>query len=318
MIIYTVCVHCVCVCVCVFTVCVCVCVCVNKFSVLYCKYITNDTGKCSHNLTPRQNKTNQSPSQTVLTNRPITFIFTFPLKTFNRHFCPIWFTISTFVTREKHNITWTEWEEKQLSSRLSSEDHNCCLSTSVLFVGRQWCSAGPGEVWTGESWVSCCRHRDSAVLTLVWTRFLLWGSRTEKSGDFSEQLCLLSAMAVPAGCWCRRVQCSLGRVVWPGFGGRRCSSVDGLEVQNHGHVLEKGGGILVQGTAGGWLDVTNVRASSEERGLKQVRPSEVRAGGGASDGRLSKCVCERLHSETMIRLQLSVFSLCSCSHDLFW
>ena len=29
------------------------------------------------------------------------------------------------------------------------------------------------------------------------------------------------------------------------------------------------------------LDVTSVRTSSEERGLKQVRPSEVRAGGGA-------------------------------------
>lgn len=29
------------------------------------------------------------------------------------------------------------------------------------------------------------------------------------------------------------------------------------------------------------LDVTSVRTSSEERGLKQVRPSEVRFGGGA-------------------------------------
>ena len=29
------------------------------------------------------------------------------------------------------------------------------------------------------------------------------------------------------------------------------------------------------------LDVTSGRTSSEERGLKQVRPSEVRAGGGA-------------------------------------
>ena len=30
-----------------------------------------------------------------------------------------------------------------------------------------------------------------------------------------------------------------------------------------------------------WLDVTSVRTSSEERGLKQVRPSEVRVGEGA-------------------------------------
>ena len=30
-----------------------------------------------------------------------------------------------------------------------------------------------------------------------------------------------------------------------------------------------------------WLDVTSMRTSSEERGLKQVRPSEVRVGEGA-------------------------------------
>ena len=30
-----------------------------------------------------------------------------------------------------------------------------------------------------------------------------------------------------------------------------------------------------------WLGITGVRASSEERGLKQVRPSEVRIGEGA-------------------------------------
>ena len=29
------------------------------------------------------------------------------------------------------------------------------------------------------------------------------------------------------------------------------------------------------------LDITSVRTSSEERGLKQMRPSEVRVGGGA-------------------------------------
>ena len=43
-------------------------------------------------------------------------------------------------------------------------------------------------------------------------------------------------------------------------------------------VLETRGGNLVKGRR---LDVTSVRTSSEERGLKQVRPSEVRVGGGA-------------------------------------
>ena len=46
-------------------------------------------------------------------------------------------------------------------------------------------------------------------------------------------------------------------------------------------VLEKGGGNQSREQVVARLDVTSVRTSSEERGLKQVRPSEVRVGGGA-------------------------------------
>ena len=41
------------------------------------------------------------------------------------------------------------------------------------------------------------------------------------------------------------------------------------------------------------LDVTSVRTSSEERGLKQVRPSEVRVGEGVSGWALGKWSAKR-------------------------
>ena len=50
---------------------------------------------------------------------------------FRRNFCPKRLTISTFVTREKHDIT-VDGAKRNIETIVqpSYEDHNCCLSVS--------------------------------------------------------------------------------------------------------------------------------------------------------------------------------------------